>query len=134
MNAGSCNHCHSDVLLTDNFFRNNGLSSKPDSGLAATTKKVEDIGKFKVPTLRNIALTAPYMHDGRYKTLEEVVNFYFDTVYTNSPNLDEHMSLLTNRIVFSEYDRKALVSFLKTFTDSTLLTNPKFQDPIKDKK
>lgn len=128
-NAGTCNHCHSDVLLTDNFFRNNGLDKQPDSGMAKNTKLPKDIGKMKVPTLRNIALTAPYMHDGRFKTLDEVVNFYLDSVRMDSPNLDEHMEMLTNRPFFNESDRNALVAFLKTLTDSTLINNPKYKDP-----
>lgn len=128
-NGGGCNHCHSDVLLTDDFFRNNGLDIKPDSGIAKVTNLPKDIGKIKVPTLRNIELTAPYMHDGRYKTLEQVVNFYLDSVHINSPNLDEHMNLLTNRPNFNTEDRKALVAFLKTFTDSTFLKNPAYKDP-----
>lgn len=128
-NGGSCNHCHSDVLLTDNFYRNNGIDILPDSGMAKNTKLSQDVGKMKVPTLRNIALTAPYMHDGRFKTLEEVVDFYLDSVHMRSPNLDEHMAMLTNRPVFVKSDRKALVAFLKTFTDSTLITNPKYKDP-----
>jgi cytochrome c peroxidase len=128
-NAGTCNHCHSDVLLTDNFFRNNGLDKQPDSGMAKNTKLAKDIGKMRVPTLRNIALTAPYMHDGRFKTLEEVVDFYLDGVNIDSPNLDEHMEMLTNRPYFDESDRKALVAFLKTLTDSTLITNPNYKDP-----
>ncbi|HRP88413.1 MAG TPA: cytochrome c peroxidase [Edaphocola sp.] len=128
--GGTCNHCHSDVLLTDNFFRNNGLDLQPDSGLAKVTKLAKDIGKMKVPTLRNIAMTAPYMHDGRFKTLEEVVDFYLDSVKIKSPNIDEHMDLLTNRPYFNQDDRKALVAFLKTFTDSSLLTNPKYKDPF----
>ncbi|RQO31471.1 cytochrome-c peroxidase [Taibaiella sp. KBW10] len=128
--GASCNHCHSDVLLTDNFFRNNGLDLKPDSGMAKNTLLAKDIGKMRVPTLRNIALTAPYMHDGRFKTLEEVVNFYFDKVNAQSPNLDEHMTMLTNRVYVPESDRKALVAFLKTFTDSTLIQNKAYSDPF----
>lgn len=127
--GASCNHCHSDVLLTDNFFRNNGLDMKPDSGIARTTGLSKDVGKMRVPTLRNIALTAPYMHDGRFKTLEEVVNFYFDKVNGGSPNLDDHMMMLTNRVYFGESDRKALVAFLKTMTDSTLIRNKAYSDP-----
>lgn len=128
-NAGTCNHCHSDVLLTDNFFRNNGLDRQPDSGMAKNTKLPQDIGKMRVPTLRNIALTAPYMHDGRFKTLDEVVDFYLDSVQMSSPNLDEHMEQLTNRPYFDESDRKALVAFLKTLTDSSLINDPKYKDP-----
>lgn len=128
--GASCNHCHSDVLLTDNFFRNNGLDLKPDSGMARNTHLVKDIGKIKVPTLRNIALTAPYMHDGRFKTLDEVVDFYLDKVHAQSPNLDEHMNMLTNRVYFPESDRKAIVAFLKTFTDSSLIHNKAYSDPF----
>lgn len=129
--GGTCNHCHSDVLLTDNFMRNNALDMEPDSGLAKVTKLAKDIGKIKVPTLRNIALTAPYMHDGRFKTLEEVIDFYTSKVKVRSPNIDEHMALLTNGFGLRDSDKKALIAFLKTFTDSTLITNEAYSDPYK---
>lgn len=132
MNAGQCNHCHSDVLFTDNFYRNNGLDAVPDSGLAVVTKNATDIGKFKVPTLRNIAVTAPYMHDGRFKTLSEVIDFYFKNMHVNSQNLDEHMTFLSNKIGITDYDKKALIAFLNTLTDSTFLNNKSYQDPVKD--
>lgn len=129
MGKGFCNHCHSDVLLTDNFFRNNGLDAKPDSGLAKITHKKEDIGKFKVPSLRNIAVTAPYMHDGRFATLRDVVDFYSDSVHPSSPNIDAHMEPFGYGLHLTEEEKNDLIAFLKTLTDSSFLKNPAYTRP-----
>jgi len=126
---GDCFHCHGDLtnpLLTDNAFKNNGLDINPDSGLAKTTKNPWDIGKFKTPSLRNLVFTAPYMHDGRYTTLEEVVDFYADNVKESSPNIDGTM-LKTRELTSSE--RADLVAFLKAITDSSYTTNLAFSRP-----
>ena len=73
---GDCFHCHGGALITDNDFHNNALDANPDDGRFTVINNPSDIGRFKTPTLRNIEYTAPYMHDGRYQTLEEVVSFY----------------------------------------------------------
>lgn len=125
----NCNHCHSDVLLTDNFFRNNGLDEHPDSGYARTTKLSGDIGKFKVPTLRNVAKTAPYMHDGRFSTLADVVDFYSSGIKSNSTNIDIHMQPLGKGLRLTDEEKKDLIAFLKTLTDYDFLGNPNFADP-----
>src|ERR1043166_181663 len=85
---GDCFHCHNNDPTTTIFsFKNNGLDAiHTDSGLAHITGKPEHIGLFKVPSLRNLVFTAPYMHDGRFNTLEEVINFY-DTGTKNSPTV-----------------------------------------------
>jgi cytochrome c peroxidase len=129
LGKGFCNHCHSDVLLTDNFFRNNGLDAQPDSGLAKITYKKEDIGKFKVPSLRNVAVTAPYMHDGRFATLAEVIDFYSDSVHPFSPNIDTHMEPFGYGLHLTETEKEALITFLKTLTDSSFLKNPAYKKP-----
>lgn len=131
---GQCNHCHSDVLLTDNFFRNNGLDSVPDPGLYNTTGKPTDRGRFKVPTLRNIALTAPYMHDGRFGTLEQVINFYSTGIQHKSPNLDEHIEPFGRGLQLNDNQKADLLAFLQTLTDSTLLKNKAYADPNKKHK
>src|SRR5690554_2584953 len=73
---GDCFDCHGTVLFHDNAFGNNGLDLDPDAGLYNITGNMNDYGKFETPTLRNIELTTPYMHDGRFETLEEVISFY----------------------------------------------------------
>lgn len=128
-----CNHCHlTNTLFTDRDIRNNGLDENPkDQGLMKFTGNAVDRGRFKVPTLRNIAVTAPYMHDSRFKTLEEVVDFYSGKVKQNSPNLDEHMPDFGTGVNLSGQEKAELVAFLKSLTDQDFLTNPKFSDPNK---
>ena len=117
--GADCFHCHGGALFTDNGFHNNGLKPSDDIGLAAFTKKDSDRYKFSTPSLRNIALTAPYMHDGRFATLEEVVDHYnngFQRSETLDPNLAKHPTGLK----LSDADKKALVAFLKTLTDPAM--------------
>ncbi len=128
--AFNCSKCHTLGLFTDNTLRNNGLETVPsDSGLAKFTHLPTDYGKFKVPTLRNIARTAPYMHDGRFKSLEEIVNFYTMGVHQASPNLDSNMHFYATAHAMNAQDRLDLVAFLESLTDSTFLSNPDFSRP-----
>lgn len=127
---GDCFHCHGDItnpLWKDNLFHNNGLNSTHsghDLGRYLVTDNPSDIGKFKTPTLRNIELTAPYMHDGRFTTLEEVVNFYSSELQ-NSPTIDPLMKNIDAGGVLLTPDEKiALIAFLKTLTDVDFLSNP----------
>lgn len=127
---GDCFHCHGTVLFTDNVFHNNGLQETIiDKGLGGVTGNPNDDGLMKSPTLRNIAVTGPYMHDGRFETLEEVVEFYNSGVHQNSPNIDVLM-LKANRpngqLNLTPDEKAALVAFLHTLTDSTFLSNPEF--------
>lgn len=126
---GNCNHCHSDVLLTDNYFRNNGLDLNPQPGLYNTTGKESDRGRVKVPSLRNIALTAPYMHDGRFRSLEEVLDFYSSGIHQKSPNVDEHIVPLGKGLFLTTAQKADLVAFLHTLTDSSFIRNPAYADP-----
>lgn len=126
---GKCNHCHSDVLLTDNYFRNNGLDSVPHPGLFNTTGLATDRGRMKVPTLRNIALTAPYMHDGRFRTLSEVLEFYSSSIHQNSPNVDEHIVPFNKGLYLTPQQKADVIAFLNTLTDSSFVTNKAFADP-----
>lgn len=119
--GADCFHCHGGALFTDSQFHNNGLDVSPaDPGRAKVTGRDGDLGKFSTPTLRNVALTAPYMHDGRLKTLEEVIDHYSSGVQrspTLDPNLAKHPA---EGIQLNRQDKKALVAFLKTLTDTNL--------------
>lgn len=115
--GADCFHCHGGALFTDHQFHNNGLSSD-DRGRAIFTGSAADEHKFSTPSLRNVALTAPYMHDGRFATLEEVVEHYSSGVRrgeTLDPNLAKHPA---NGLNLSTEDKAALVAFLKTLTET----------------
>ena len=130
--GADCAHCHSGILLTNNKFLNNGLDDDAgftDIGREKVTGKPSDRAKFKVTTLRNIELTPPYMHDGRFKTLEEVVEHYNSGVKMSS-TLDGAIQPTVGGLNLSTSDKAALVAFLKTLTDNTLATNPDYSNPF----
>lgn len=116
--GADCFHCHGGSFFSDHQFHNNGLKpSLSDVGLMKVTGKETDRGKFSTPSLRNIALTAPYMHDGRFQTLEEVIEHYNEGIHRTStldPNLAKHPK---GGIALSGKDQAALISFLKSLTD-----------------
>jgi cytochrome c peroxidase len=131
--GGDCFHCHGTSTFGTHEYVNNGLDEFfTDFGRFDFTGKERDKGKFKVPSLRNLVFTAPYMHDGRFNTIEEVVNFYVNDVHSNSPNIDPLMkhSNTDFKLDLSEQDKTNLVIYLKTLTDSTFVTNPKFSNPF----
>ena len=118
---GDCFHCHGEPLFTDDDFHNNGLSaafSGIDRGRELFSKESKDIGKFITPTLRNIEKTFPYMHDGRFKTLEEVIDFYNSGV-KDSETLDPIMNKRgeTRELHLTPKEKSDLISFLKTLSD-----------------
>ncbi len=124
---GDCNHCH--VLggtFTDFEYRNTGLDSiAVDKGRELITLKVPDRGRFKTPTLRNIAVTGPFMHDGRFKTLLECVEHY-NTGYKYTLNLDPNLeNSVRGRMNLAEMND--IVAFLQTLTDEEFLSNPAFK-------
>lgn len=120
LRGADCFHCHGGTLFASQPFGNNGLAlAADDVGLMAVTKNEADRGKFKVPSLRNIALTAPYMHDGRFTTLEQVVAHYSHGVQrspTLDPNLAKHPE---GGLQLTAEQQADLVAFLKTLTDDT---------------
>jgi cytochrome c peroxidase len=124
--GADCFHCHGGTLFTDHQFHDNGLALPPeDVGQMVVTKNEADRGKFKTPSLRNIAVTAPYMHDGRFNTLEEVVEHYSGPIQkrdTLDPNLAKHPAA---GLQLSAADKQALIAFLKTLTDEAFLTQGK---------
>lgn len=124
-----CASCHATDLFTDNSFRNNGLPPNPfinDKGREIVTGFASDAYKFKVPSLRNVEKTAPYMHDGRFGSLESVLNFYSSGVQqseTLDPQLN-HGGMLG--IPMNAEEKDAIITFLKTLTDEEFLANPLF--------
>ncbi|MBT9393861.1 cytochrome-c peroxidase [Hymenobacter sp. NST-14] len=135
--GGACHHCHisENGLFSSPDFFNNGLDlTFADPGRAGVTGQALDRGRFKVPSLRNIAQTAPYMHDGRFATLEEVLDHYNEHVQTASPGLDPNV-LLSNtpngtRLDLTAQEKTQLLAFLRTLTDSTFLTDKRFSNPF----
>lgn len=122
--GADCFHCHGGPLFQSQGFANNGLDLEArDAGRHDVTKRPGDMGKFSVPSLRNIELTAPYMHDGRFATLEQVIDHYSTGVKrstTLDPNLAKHPD---GGLRLNAADRRALVAFLKTLTDERHRTN-----------
>lgn len=121
-----CSTCHTEGLFTDHLFHNNGVDSSladftifnnPLLGRARITSQPDDIGKYRTPSLRNIAFTAPYMHDGRFKTLEEVIEHYKSGILI-SPTLDPiFKNLQDNKIPLTDEEISALKEFLNSLTD-----------------
>ncbi len=126
---GDCFHCHATMFMTDNLMHNNALDTNPDPGYFTITGDSLDYGKFKSPTLRNIEYTAPYMHDGRYATLEEVVEFYSSGLQ-KSATVDPLMKNLgQGGIQLNAEEKAALVAFLKTLSDPDFLHNSELANP-----
>ena len=129
---GDCFHCHgsdNNPLWTDNNFHNNGLdTSFNDLGLGAVTGDPNDNGKFKSPSLRNLVYTAPYMHDGRFSTLEEVINHYSEGLQ-NSSTIDPLMKKVNQGgVQLTPQEKADLKAFLITLTDDGFINNPTFQN------
>ncbi len=129
---GDCFHCHNLPLTTDDLFHNNGLDEQfTDLGLGGFNNNPNDYGKFKTPTLRNIELTAPYMHDGRFATLEDVVIQYSFGLH-ESATVDPLMKKIDQGgIALNPSERTDLVNFLKTFTDHQFVNDTAFSNPFK---
>lgn len=130
LSIGDCIHCHNGALAQVNRFANNGLDANfDDPGRMLVTGNPNDEGRFKVPTLRNIELSAPYMHDGRFTSLEEVLEHYSIGVI-NSPTIDADMEFANQGGVgLSPNESQSILAFLKCFTDYSFINNPDFQDP-----
>jgi cytochrome c peroxidase len=124
--SGNCWRCHAQGAQTLDIPANNGLDPVPaDPGSGS--------GKFRAASLRNVAVTAPYMHDGRFQTLREVINHYSEGA-VDVPLVDPRLRgmLMTNPVTLnlSDPDKDALEAFLNTLTDTTFLNDPKFSDPF----
>lgn len=148
INRGNCQACHTKNLMVAEGMQNIGLDLVyADNGAGALTGDTNSTknGKFKVPSLINVELTAPYMHDGRFTTLEQVVDFYSDSIKAHpnlsgflreiipgnpNPNNDPCMTCPPRHPNFTVTEKQALVAFLKTLTDTSATTDPKWSNPF----
>jgi cytochrome c peroxidase len=129
--GADCFHCHphGGGRFTDGLLRNNGLdASFTDLGLGGVTGLPQDMGKFKTPSLRNVAVTAPYMHDGRFQTLEEVIDHY-DSGGHPSPTIDPNMKFTEGGLQLTAVKKQQLIAFLHTLTDWEFINDERFSDP-----
>ena len=130
--GADCAHCHGGANFENDQYMNNGLDegmNQTDIGREEVTSNPMDRAKFKVTSLRNIELTAPYMHDGRFNTLEEVIDHYNNGL-KDSPSLDPALrQTMATGLMLTTQDKADLVAFLKTLTDEDLMTNPAFSNP-----
>uniref|UniRef100_UPI004047EE2F cytochrome-c peroxidase n=1 Tax=Roseivirga sp. TaxID=1964215 RepID=UPI004047EE2F len=128
-----CSNCHETVTFSGDQARNNGLDAViTDEGVGGVNGNNQDRGKFKVNSLRNIALTAPYMHDGRFATLRDVIQFYNNGIQ-NSPTLDSRLRVQNGqvrRMNLNGQEIDALVAFLNTLTDEAFVRDEKFSNPF----
>lgn len=126
-----CASCHSGELFTDESFRNTGMyynTQFKDAGRYRVTLDQSDWMKFRVPSLRNVEYTAPYMHDGRFYTLDAVLNFYSDNVEDNA-NLDPQLKQNGHLgIAMTTQEKQLIIAFLKTLSDKDFISNPKFAE------
>ena len=136
--GADCSHCHGGQLVQQNNpnsggIANNGLDTIfADKGFGAISGKASDIGTFKTVSLLNIALTAPYMHDGRFATLEEVIDHYSDHVQFNSATLHPIMKKHQpdGQLLLTPQQKADLKAFLLTMTDNDFLKNPAYSNPF----
>ncbi len=131
-NQTDCSNCHTSDLFVGDEARNNGLDAViTDLGLGKTTGRNQDNGRFKTGSLRNIELTAPYMHDGRFETLEEVVEHYNSGIQ-ESTTLDNRLQRNGRPVQMNltNQEKEALVAFMKTLTDYVLIEDEKFSNPF----
>jgi cytochrome c peroxidase len=125
-----CGGCHKEPLFTDNTFRNNGLrpGMLNDEGRYLATLQESDRYKFKVPSLRNLGFTPPYMHDGRLLTIEAVLDHYSDDVQ-QTPNLDPLLQQNSvTGIALTADEKVRIITFLTTLNDKTFVTDRRFSE------
>jgi cytochrome c peroxidase len=126
-----CGHCHNAPLFTSNEYFNNGienvvdLNSFPDKGRGAVTGRLFDNGTFRSPTLRNIFQSAPYMHDGRFETIDEVLDHY-----ATGGHVVDNIGAVLRPLTMTSEDRSNLKAFLKTLEDPVFIAAPQLQSPF----
>jgi len=136
--GADCFHCHGGELAQQNNplmggIASNGLDPYPiDLGYGKITNKEQDMGTFKAPSLLNVAVTGPYMHDGRFTTLEQVINHYSDSVHYENPSIHPQMSAHGGiQLNLSQQQKDDLLAYLLTMTDTAFLNNPEYSNPFK---
>jgi cytochrome c peroxidase len=139
LTKGNCMHCHTtdgDALGTTGAFSNNGLDEGTDTkafkdgGLGLITQSSKDLGKFKIPSLRNLLFTSPYMHDGRFNTLAEVLDFYSEGL-KKSPTVDPKMEFVhQGGSRLNTHEKRKIILFLKTLSDSAFIADQEFSNPF----
>ena len=124
-----CASCHTEPLFMKNEFASNGLQIDPeynDLGRYTITHKNSDSLKFKIPSLRNCEVTFPYMHDGRFKKLKDVINYYSDNSTNKNNHIDQRLKV---DLFLNKDEKKDLLAFLYTLTDRTFLVNKNYSFP-----
>ncbi|MFT5166399.1 MAG: cytochrome c peroxidase [Saprospiraceae bacterium] len=133
VSGADCAHCHGGNNFENDQYMNNGLDADvdfADIGREAVTEDAADRAKFKVPSLRNVAVTPPYMHDGRFTTLEQVVDHYNENIKNSSTVDPAILNTQQTGLLLTAEDKVDLVNFLKTLTDETFLTNAEYKSPF----
>jgi cytochrome c peroxidase len=131
--GADCAHCHSGRNFENDEYMNNGLDTDAnitDIGREEVTEDANDKGKFKVPSLRNIEMTRPYMHDGRFQTLEEVIEHYNSGIKTSTTADPTVLNTQSTGLFLNAQDKQDLLNFLKTLTDDTFLNNSEYASPF----
>jgi len=130
LNGADCFHCHNGPLMQVHGMKNNGLDATfTDLGFGAVTGNPNDNGKFKTPTLRNIALTAPYMHDGRFETIDEVIEHYSSGIQQSATLHPLIEFAFQGGVQLNSFEKNLLKQFLLTLTDYDFVNNPEFKAP-----
>jgi cytochrome c peroxidase len=132
LSGADCAHCHGGANFENDQYMNNGLDTDAemtDEGRQMATGLPADKGKFKVPSLRNIAVTGPYMHDGRFRTLEEVIDHYNGGIKESS-TVDPAILTTKEGLGLSQQDKEDLINFLKTLTDEAYLNEASYKSPF----
>ena len=131
--GADCAHCHGGINFENDQYMNNGLDEDADFvdlGREMVTQDPADRAKFKVPSLRNIAVSPPYMHDGRFKTLEEVINHYNAGIKESSTADPTVLNTKDTGLFLTDQDKEDLIAFLQTLTDDIFLQNPAYHSPF----
>lgn len=131
--GADCAHCHGGANFENDQYMNNGLDAEvdfADMGRENVTGDPMDRARFKVPSLRNIELTAPYMHDGRFSTLEEVVDHYNEGIHPSTTVDEAILATSETGLFLTDEDKVDLVNFLKTLTDQSFVNDERYTDPF----